>query len=400
MSSIPNDIIIPPNEVRKMIEKTAQYVSKHGTAFEQKIKAKEANNPKFLFINKSDPYHGYYQYIIDTLKAKGKIPLIQERREVNIIPETEVVTIPNDPTPFKTLSIKDGKLDMIEKEMTLTDLNVLKMMARYSVQYSSNSIDLLKRMIVSNSDLNTHFGFLDNDNRFNGVYLRYQEIYKLVIIGRATMEKELKDNKFNQDEFLDECYNISKQIKEIKVSKSDAIKKKNENIIAYTSIDWQDFEIVETVVIIENDKFETPLTKETLKYRALIQKEANKVLDEEDQHTVTYQDEDEDDELPGYNENEQETSKVSYKVPKGMNIRAAGESRLKRKMEEGEKMLQCPLTKEMISESEFPMHLKKLLRDPKYEEERNRYESKFKYGDNLTSTQAWENINSIVNKFT
>lgn len=383
-----------------MIEKTAQYVSKHGVAFEQKIRAKEAKNPKFLFINKSDPYNGYYQYIIDTLKAKGQIPLIQERREVKIIPETEVIQIPNDPAPFITLNIKDGKLDMIEKEMTLTDLNVLKQMAKYSIQYGSNSIDLLKKSILSNDELNPHFGFLHNDNRFNQVYKRYQDIYKLVIINSEMLANQIKNNKNNQNEFLDDCLNISKEIKQIKLSKKDAIQKRTDTLLAYTSIDWQDFEIVETIEILGDDNFKKPLTKETLKYRTLLQKEANKALDEEPIGVAITEEEDDEDELPGYDEQDSKPTTISHRVPKGMNIRAAGESRLKRKLEEGERMLKCPLSNEMIPEAQFPNHLKKLLRDPKYEEEKSRYESKFKYGDNLTSTQAWENINSIVNKFT
>ena len=33
-----------------------------GIDFEERIRANEANNLKFNFMNQNDPYYGYYQY--------------------------------------------------------------------------------------------------------------------------------------------------------------------------------------------------------------------------------------------------------------------------------------------------------------------------------------------------
>ncbi len=33
-----------------------------GPEFEERIRANEANNPKFNFLNPNDPYHAYYQH--------------------------------------------------------------------------------------------------------------------------------------------------------------------------------------------------------------------------------------------------------------------------------------------------------------------------------------------------
>lgn len=54
-------IILPPSDVRGIIEKLAAYVIKNGRAFESKIIEKEKYNPRFSFLFPNDPYHAFYQ---------------------------------------------------------------------------------------------------------------------------------------------------------------------------------------------------------------------------------------------------------------------------------------------------------------------------------------------------
>lgn len=432
MSNIPDDVIIPPLDVRSMIEKTAQYVARHGVAFENKIRTKESQNPKFVFINKNDPYNGYYKYSLELFKTNGILPKVNEIKhqikDAAINQDTINVPLVVDPNPFHTLKIVNGQLSDIEREMTLSDLNVLKLMAKYTVQYGESTIESLKSRIYLNEGLNSHFAFLQPDNRFHEIYLRYIDVYKLLLIEKDTLIKGIEQfvtkDEWKQDDFLNSCFALAEQVKAVQSSQREAEKKKNDRLLAYTTIDWQSFSIVETIEFTDSDQYEKPLTRDTLKYRALIQREANKVIDEELVHDTIYDidGEDEDEEtVPSYdNGDQQETSdleedqeekekeegegkQLKHRAPKGMKIKSAGESRLKRKNNEssninndGERMLTCPLTGKVIPESQFQTHLSTLLRDPKYEEEKARYEAKFKYGDNLTSTQAWENIKSLV----
>lgn len=54
-------MIIPPPEIRAIVDKTAQFVARNGIEFEIKIKEKEINNPRFSFLSPLDPYHAYYR---------------------------------------------------------------------------------------------------------------------------------------------------------------------------------------------------------------------------------------------------------------------------------------------------------------------------------------------------
>ena len=54
-------VIIPPPEIKAVIDKTASYVAKNGVSFESLINKVEANNPKFNFLRyQDDPYRPYY----------------------------------------------------------------------------------------------------------------------------------------------------------------------------------------------------------------------------------------------------------------------------------------------------------------------------------------------------
>lgn len=58
-------VIIPPPEIRAVVDKTAQFVGKNGKSFEQRIlNSAEGKTAKFNFMREFDPYHAYYEFKI------------------------------------------------------------------------------------------------------------------------------------------------------------------------------------------------------------------------------------------------------------------------------------------------------------------------------------------------
>ena len=55
-------VIIPPPDIRSVVDKTAQFVARNGKSFEQRIlNSDEGKTSKFNFMKKYDPYHAYYE---------------------------------------------------------------------------------------------------------------------------------------------------------------------------------------------------------------------------------------------------------------------------------------------------------------------------------------------------
>ena len=64
-------IILPPYELRRLIDKTAEFVAKNGANFESMLIKAELNNPKFCFFNSEDIYHSYYRQKLNELTPEG-----------------------------------------------------------------------------------------------------------------------------------------------------------------------------------------------------------------------------------------------------------------------------------------------------------------------------------------
>ena len=53
-------VAVPPDDLRLFCDRTALYIARGGPALEATIKAKEANNPTFRFLDKADVFYPYY----------------------------------------------------------------------------------------------------------------------------------------------------------------------------------------------------------------------------------------------------------------------------------------------------------------------------------------------------
>lgn len=70
----PVRVIIPPPEIKAVVDKTAAYVAKNGQNFEALIMKVEANNQKFNFLrHEDDPYRPYYNQKLDELMGKTTV---------------------------------------------------------------------------------------------------------------------------------------------------------------------------------------------------------------------------------------------------------------------------------------------------------------------------------------
>jgi len=55
-------MIMPPPDIKKIIDKAAELVGKYGSNIEGLMKNEDKNLPKFAFLKTSDPYRPYYDY--------------------------------------------------------------------------------------------------------------------------------------------------------------------------------------------------------------------------------------------------------------------------------------------------------------------------------------------------
>ena len=103
------NIILPPPEVRNIVDKTASFVARNGPEFEQRIKQNEINNPKFNFLNPGDPYHAYYQHKVNELRD-GKEDKGKEEKEIK---EKTIVSTPTGTSDI----VKQRQTDILKSAL-------------------------------------------------------------------------------------------------------------------------------------------------------------------------------------------------------------------------------------------------------------------------------------------
>ena len=67
--SIPDDVTIPRTlKEHSLIEKTAEFISQHGSQIEILIKTKQSNNASLEFMNYGSPLYKYYKFLVETMR--------------------------------------------------------------------------------------------------------------------------------------------------------------------------------------------------------------------------------------------------------------------------------------------------------------------------------------------
>lgn len=63
-----------------IIEKTAAFVSQHGSQMEIVIKTKQKNNPQFRFLDFDSELNAYYKHVVSAIKSGKYKPLPPSRK--------------------------------------------------------------------------------------------------------------------------------------------------------------------------------------------------------------------------------------------------------------------------------------------------------------------------------
>lgn len=374
---------IPPN-VLDTINKTVGYVVKNGPAFEERLRLNA--NEKFTFLNPTDEYHQYYASRLRQQRdeATGGTPATESNlgglseAAANAADVVDAASVAK-PAAFKYIA------DI--PPISSLDLDVIKLTALFVAKNGPGYAEQLRK-----HKKEPQFEFLDTSHSLNKLFHVFVKQYEHVIGDETAPRKDILHASYERARFE-------------KHSRASVQKRKrlaHERQVEYASIDWQDYSIVGRVKFDEVDEVKelpVPLKRDELVFRSLESKRQEvkmEVASAPSQSTTV----------------EADKGKVTTTAatigsasggsttaaPKGMKIKAAGSSRLK-KSTSTESTIKCPLTGKQIPESKFDSHLKVLLRDPRYKEQQENFMKKnFTYSSNLTTDQVYDNIKRMALK--
>ena len=251
-------LILPPPEIRSIVDKTAAFVAKNPKPelFEDKIRLREKSDSRFAFLNKTDAYHAYYQHRLEAFRA-GEVA---EAKPVSAAPLPGAPDEQEDEKPAEPPQLEF----LVETPPTINavDLDILRLTALFTARSGRQFISELSNREARNYQ----FDFLRPSHSLFGYFNRLVEQYTKILIpskefqarlerrsGGSHREGEERDIAGRRQVLQDTKLRVEWESWESGRQKELEDAQEAERI-AFAEIDWQDFVVVSTVEFTEGDE--------------------------------------------------------------------------------------------------------------------------------------------------
>ena len=246
----PAGIVLPPRDIRAIVEKTAGYVARNGAAFEDRIREKERHNPKFSFLSSNDAYYPFYAWRLEEVR-EGRGTAISAGRAGEAAPaqEPEKPKGPAAPPEFHFSARMPN--------MNAQDLDVVRLTALFVAKNGRSFMTTLSQKETRNYQ----FDFLRPQHSLYQFFSRLVDQYTLLLQSTSVDgEKAKKARMLELEHYAEDKFNILGRAKQraewVKYQEQQKQKKEEEaekEKLEYAQIDWHDFVVVETVLFEETD---------------------------------------------------------------------------------------------------------------------------------------------------
>ncbi|EZF70681.1 hypothetical protein H105_07121 [Trichophyton soudanense CBS 452.61] len=246
----PEGVILPPKDIKVIVEKTAGFVARNGHVFEDRVREKEKNNTKFCFLNPNDAYAPFYAWRLSEIKA-GRGTDVSAGRVGEAAPakKEEESNAPKPPPEFQ-FSARMPNINAL-------DLEVVKLTALFVAKRGKSFMTSLSQRETRNFQ----FDFLRPQHSLYQFFTRLVDQYRelLQVEGRESAVTEeqrladLRENVTNKYNVLGRAKQRAEWVKYQEMQKLQKEEEEEEEKVAYAQIDWHDFVVVETVLFTEAD---------------------------------------------------------------------------------------------------------------------------------------------------
>jgi splicing factor 3A subunit 1 len=273
-------IIIPPPEIRAVVDKTAQFVARNGKSFETKILSSgEGKTAKFNFMKQHDPYHSYYEQKIrefeegksatatgatKTPNAPTDTAIAQQQQQQSAVQQVQATVKASFTSPiarFAMIKPSDPPEPFefssgIPPGLSSLDIDVIKLTAQYT---ALNGREFLSGL-AQREQRNPQFDFLKPTHMLFSYFTSLVDSYAKILLPSSQLlkqqQQQLHEKHMNKMKILEKCVHrwsweraeeerIRRESQQADVEKS-----------AYHAVDWQEFVVVETIDFREDELFE------------------------------------------------------------------------------------------------------------------------------------------------
>jgi len=252
-------IIYPPPDIRGVIDKTAQFVAKCGPEFEQRV-LREQNHAKFSFLLPSNPYRPYYEHKVKEFKtgvveeAKPEVPkaiIDQKAKEEEKKKRKEQLKMLTMGEKKKKVAKPPAPDQFVVNHPYIApmDMDIIKLTAQFVARNGQKFlIGLTQR-----ESRNPQFDFLKPTHALFGYFTSLVDAYTKCLLPNKEEVQKLRRCVESGAEVMDKAlgrFAWDEQEEAQRQSKEEEEKEEKDQM---AMIDWHDFVVVETIEFTAED---------------------------------------------------------------------------------------------------------------------------------------------------
>jgi splicing factor 3A subunit 1 len=132
-------VIRPPPDIRAVADRTASYVAKNGRAFESRIlKSAKGKTPKFAFLQPNSPFHAYYEDKIKFYETGGDDEEEAKAEETAKEEEKQEPKAPKETVRKKEKTQKASAIDPIAKALLVQRAKIQQVKTKQKEESEKN----------------------------------------------------------------------------------------------------------------------------------------------------------------------------------------------------------------------------------------------------------------------
>lgn len=281
----PAGVVIPPRDIRVILEKTAVYVARNGPVFEGRIREKEKTNQKFGFLGENDAYNAFYLWRLEEIREGRGGPGTTPGGRAGGVSKAEAAAAAEEEEAARKAKgpprPPDFEFSARVPRINRKDLDVLQLTALHVARHGRGFMNALAQREAGNPQ----FAFLVPNHTFHNYFQSLTEQYVSLIraagglgSGAGSGPEERRRVAELREKAADRLHTLklAKQRAEWDAhQKAEKQRRDEEELLAryeYALVDWNDFVVVETIVFTEADNDEylpPPTTLGDLEYASL-----------------------------------------------------------------------------------------------------------------------------------
>ncbi|KAI9780481.1 MAG: SF3a splicing factor complex subunit [Peltula sp. TS41687] len=254
ISKPPAGVVLPPKDIRAILEKTAGYVARNGAVFEDRIREKEKHNPKFSFLSPNDAYSGFYAWRLKEIR-EGRGTSIAAGRPGEAVAAATTTTTTEPEKPKGPAEPPEFHFSARMPNISAQDLDVVRLTALFVAKNGRPFMTTLSQRETRNFQ----FDFLRPNHSLYQFFTRlvdqYTELLRYDEGGKAEKERmgELERNVEDRFRVLGRAKQRAEWARFQEQQKQKKEEEEEKEKLTYAQIDWHDFVVVETVLFNEAD---------------------------------------------------------------------------------------------------------------------------------------------------